>query len=90
MNQEKFTDKAQQMLIDAQNIALNFSHQKISVEHLLQAMLQDEDRLVEKIIALCDGNIKMLQLEISDLYSEHFKSFTLSRTSISLPSILFI
>jgi ATP-dependent Clp protease ATP-binding subunit ClpB len=67
MNQEKFTDKAQQMLIDAQNIALNFSHQKISVEHLLQAMLQDEDRLVEKIIALCDGNIKMLQLEISDL-----------------------
>ena len=67
MNQEKFTDKAQQMLVDAQKIALNFSHQKISVEHLLQAMLQDEDRLVEKIIALCDGNIKMLQLELADL-----------------------
>lgn len=67
MNQEKFTDKAQQMLGDAQKIALNFSHQKISVEHLLQAMLQDEDRLVEKIIALCDGNIKMLQLELVDL-----------------------
>ena len=67
MNQEKFTDKAQQMLVDAQKIALNFSHQKISVEHLLQAMLQDEDRLVEKIIALCDGNIKMLQLELVDL-----------------------
>jgi ATP-dependent Clp protease ATP-binding subunit ClpA len=41
MNQEKFTDKAQQMLVDAQKIALNFSHQKISVEHLLQSMLQD-------------------------------------------------
>jgi len=67
MNQEKFTDKAQQMLVDAQKIALNFSHQKISVEHLLQAMLQDEDRLVEKIIAFCDGNIKMLQLELVDL-----------------------
>ncbi len=67
MNQEKFTDKAQQMLVDAQKIALNFSHQKISVEHLLQVMLQDEDRLVEKIIALCDGNIKMLQLELADL-----------------------
>ncbi len=67
MNQEKLTEKAQQMLINAQNIALNSAHQKILVEHLLLAMLQDEDQLIAKIIALCDANMNMLQLQVAEM-----------------------
>ena len=67
MNQEKLTAKAQQMLINAQNIALNSAHQKILVEHLLLAMLQDEDQLIAKIIALCDANMNMLQLQVAEM-----------------------
>ena len=67
MNQEKLTAKAQQMLINAQNIALNSAHQKILVEHLLLAMLQDEDQLIAKIITLCDANINMLQLQVDEM-----------------------
>ena len=67
MNQEKLTAKAQQMLINVQNIALNSDHQKILVEHLLLAMLQDEDQLIAKIITLCDANINMLQLQVAEM-----------------------
>ena len=67
MNQEKLTEKARQMLINAQNIALNSAHQKITTAHLLLAMLQDEDQLIAKIITLCDANINMLQLQVAEM-----------------------
>ena len=67
MNYEKLTKKAQQMLVNAQSIALSSSHQKITTEHLLSAMLQDEEQLVAKIISLCDANINILQLQVEEM-----------------------
>jgi ATP-dependent Clp protease ATP-binding subunit ClpB len=65
MNIEKFTEKSQMILANAQTLALGSSHQKLLPEHLLQAMIDDEDSLVQKIIGLCDGNFEILKAEIS-------------------------
>ena len=65
MNIEKFTEKSQTILASAQTLALGSSHQKLLPEHLLQAMIDDEDSLVQKIIGLCDGNFEILRAEIS-------------------------
>ena len=67
MNYEKLTKKAQQMLVNAQSIALSSFHQKITAEHLLLAMLQDEDQLVAKIITLCNANMNILQLQVEEM-----------------------
>jgi ATP-dependent Clp protease ATP-binding subunit ClpB len=64
MNIEKFTEKSQTILANAQTLALGSSHQKLLPEHLLQAMINDEDSLVQKIIGLCDGNFEILKAEI--------------------------
>ena len=64
MNIEKFTEKSQTILSNAQTLALGSSHQKLLPEHLLQAMIDDEDSLVQKIIGLCDGNFEILRAEI--------------------------
>ena len=65
MSIEKFTEKSQTILANAQTLALSSSHQKLLPEHLLQAMINDEDSLVQKIIGLCDGNFVILKAEIS-------------------------
>ena len=65
MSIEKFTEKSQTILANAQTLALSSSHQKLLPEHLLQAMINDEDSLVQKIIGLCDGNFEILRAEIT-------------------------
>lgn len=63
MNLEKYTDKAQSILQHAQTLALGSGHQKFLPEHVMQAMLEDSDALVAKIINLCDGNLEILKAE---------------------------
>jgi ATP-dependent Clp protease ATP-binding subunit ClpB len=42
MNLEKFTDRAKGFLQSAQTVAIRMSHQRIAPEHLLKALLEDE------------------------------------------------
>jgi len=63
MNIEKFTEKSQNILSASQTLALSYSHQKLLCEHVLQAMIDDNDGLVQKIVSLCDGNIEILKAE---------------------------
>lgn len=46
MDLEKFTRKAQQSLVEAQNIARDFQHQEIFPAHLLKALLNQDDGIV--------------------------------------------
>ncbi|MFM7557598.1 MAG: Clp protease N-terminal domain-containing protein, partial [Alphaproteobacteria bacterium] len=70
MNIEKFTEKSQQLLANSQNLALANSNQKLFPEHLLQAMIDDQDGLLAKIIALCDGNLTILSAENSQILNK--------------------
>ena len=51
MQPDKFTMKAQQALQSAQSLASERSHQEIDTEHLLMALLQQEDSLIPPLLA---------------------------------------
>jgi ATP-dependent Clp protease ATP-binding subunit ClpB len=49
---DKFTDKAWDAIVEAQDVARRFKHQYLEVEHVIIAMLdQEEDGLAHKILA---------------------------------------
>ena len=50
MNLEKFTDRAKGFLQAAQTIAIRMNHQRISPEHLLKALLEDEQGMASGLI----------------------------------------
>src|SRR5260370_36927881 len=52
MNANRFTEKLQEALGRAQNAALTGHNQAVDVEHLLTALLEDDDGLASSIIAL--------------------------------------
>ncbi len=50
MNQEKLTEKAQEALVAAKDIAANEGNQAIDVEHLLVALIEQQDGIVPAIL----------------------------------------
>ncbi|MES2336714.1 MAG: ATP-dependent chaperone ClpB [Pseudomonadota bacterium] len=58
MNLEKFTDRARGFLQSAQTVAIRMSHQQIAPEHLLKALLEDEQGMAAGLIAAAGGDAK--------------------------------
>ncbi|MFW2831033.1 ATP-dependent chaperone ClpB [Sphingomonas sp. ID0503] len=58
MNLEKFTDRAKGFLQAAQTVAIRNSHQQIAPEHLLKALLEDDQGMASGLIAKAGGNAK--------------------------------
>ena len=56
MNLEKFTDRAKGFLQSAQTVAIRMSHQRISPDHLLKALLEDEEGMATQLIQRAGGN----------------------------------
>ena len=56
MNLEKFTDRARGFLQSAQTVAIRNSHQRISPEHILKALLEDEEGMAAGLIQRAGGN----------------------------------
>ena len=56
MDFEKYTDKSKALIQSAQEEALKAGHQRFSPEHVLLALLNDRDRLAEKLIRSCGGH----------------------------------
>ncbi|MBX7148320.1 ATP-dependent chaperone ClpB [bacterium] len=50
MRTDKLTIKAQEALADAQNTALEMSHQEMNAEHLLNALLKQKDGLITPLL----------------------------------------
>ncbi|GBH32643.1 ATP-dependent chaperone ClpB [Sphingobium xenophagum] len=55
MNLEKFTDRAKGFLQSAQTVAIRMSHQRINPEHLLKALLEDEQGMASGLIKAAGG-----------------------------------
>ena len=60
MNFEKYTEKSKQLVQAAQSIALRRSHQQFTPEHLLAALMEDKERLSEKLIRAAGGNAEQV------------------------------
>ncbi|QUT07071.1 ATP-dependent chaperone ClpB [Sphingobium phenoxybenzoativorans] len=56
MNIEKFTDRAKGFLQSAQTVAIRMSHQRISPEHLLKALLEDDQGMASGLIRAAGGD----------------------------------
>ena len=71
MNLEKFTDRARGFLQAAQTIAQREDHQKLVPEHLLKALLDDDQGMAANLINRAGGNAKRvteaLDLSLSKL-----------------------
>ena len=58
MNLEKFTDRAKGFLQSAQTVAIRMNHQRIAPEHLLKALLEDEQGMAAGLIRAAGGEPK--------------------------------
>ena len=56
MNLELFTDRAKGFLQSAQTVAIRNSHQQIAPEHLLKALLEDEQGMASGLIQRAGGD----------------------------------
>jgi ATP-dependent Clp protease ATP-binding subunit ClpB len=56
LNLEKFTDRAKGFLQAAQTVAIRMSHQQIGSEHLLKALLEDEQGMASGLIRAAGGD----------------------------------
>ncbi|MDV5825413.1 ATP-dependent chaperone ClpB [Sphingobium naphthae] len=59
MNLEKFTDRAKGFLQSAQTVAIRMSHQRIGPEHLLKALLEDEQGMASGLIQAAGGSAQV-------------------------------
>ncbi len=75
MDFEKFTEKSRTLLQQAQTLATRNNHQSLEPEHLLKAMLDDEDGLTTRLIDTCDGDEARLRKEIEEAIAK-FPSVT--------------
>ena len=62
MNFEKFTDRARGFVQAAQAIAMREGHQRITPEHLLKALLDDEQGMAAGLIARAGGDAAAVRL----------------------------
>jgi len=58
MNLEKFTDRAKGFLQSALTVAIRMNHQQIAPEHLLKALLEDDQGLAAGLIQKAGGDAK--------------------------------
>jgi len=64
MKFEKFTDKAQEAVVEAQQLALKLDNQQVDVEHLHLALLEQEDGLIPKLLEIIGVNTSKLKQEL--------------------------
>jgi ATP-dependent Clp protease ATP-binding subunit ClpB len=64
MNLEKFTDRAKGFLQSAQTVAIRMSHQQIAPEHLLKALLEDEQGMASGLIQAAGGDPRRALTEV--------------------------
>jgi ATP-dependent Clp protease ATP-binding subunit ClpB len=64
MDLNRLTEKAQQAMLEAKNIAVRMNHQQIEVEHLLLALLDQEQGLVPAILTKADVSPEALKIRV--------------------------
>ena len=58
MNIEKFSDRAKGFLQAAQTVAIRMNHQRVGTEHLLKALIEDEQGMASGLIQKAGGQPK--------------------------------
>lgn len=64
MNLDRFTQKAQEAVFQAQELTQHYNHQNIEPVHILLALLQQEDGVVPALVTKVAGSVQALRSEI--------------------------
>ncbi len=64
MNLDKFTQKAQEAILQAQHIAQDLNHQSIEPAHLLLALIRQDEGVVPAVIIRVAGNTLAIRSEL--------------------------
>jgi len=65
MDLNKYTQKSQEAILNAQRIAQDYSHQSIEPAHLLLALLRQEEGVVPAIVTRVAGSVVALREELT-------------------------
>ncbi|HAD07234.1 MAG TPA: ATP-dependent chaperone ClpB [Anaerolineaceae bacterium] len=65
MNLDKYTQKAQEAIFQAQRLAQDLNHQAIEPAHLLLALIQQEDGVVPAVITRIAGSVLAIRQELT-------------------------
>jgi len=87
MNLEKLTQKAQQAILNSQEIAQEKNHQTIENIHILDALIKQEDSIVRVIVTKIAGSLVALEEEIEKSLESRTKVYGGSlQVSLSKPA----
>jgi len=75
MNMQKFTQKAQEALVQAQSLAGDYSHSQIEPEHLLLALLTQEGGVVPQIVRHVGLQPALVQQELEQKLEGRAKAY---------------
>jgi ATP-dependent Clp protease ATP-binding subunit ClpA len=64
LNLNKFTEKAQEAILEAQGLAAQYNHSQIDPEHLLLSLLQQTDGVVPQIVQKRGGQLVFEREEV--------------------------
>ena len=64
MNIEKYTQNAQQAVLDCQNIATEMGHQMVDGEHVHLALLQQKDGLIPKLLTSMNVDVDRITKDV--------------------------
>jgi len=66
MDLNRYTQKAQEAILTAQNLAEEYSHSQIEPEHLLLALLRQSDGVAPQVVAKLGGNPAAMAAAVQD------------------------
>jgi len=75
MDLRKFTEKAQEAVVSSQQLAESHNHSQIDVEHLLLALLQQEDGLVPQIVRKLGVNVDSLRGRVEEALAKQPQAY---------------
>ena len=84
MKIERFTEKAREALSEANELAKQHNHSQIEIEHLLAALLAQEDGVVQQVIQKVGGNVAAAQRIVDSEIERMPRVYGGSEPSISL------
>ena len=73
MDLNKFTERAKGFVQNAQSVALRENHQRLLPEHLLKALIDDDQGLAANLISNSEGNIDEIALFLDSLLERQVK-----------------
>ena len=73
MDLNKFTERAKGFVQNAQSVALRENHQRLLPEHLLKALIDDDQGLAANLISNSEGNIDEIALFLDSLLEKQVK-----------------